>query len=102
MSSIKINNLNDAGAINSVGRGDIKRARKSDGEQSVENKGLVESDSVNLSNTAMETGKLVDQLKELPDVRQEKVSEVKNKFSTGSFQPSSGEIADAILKDENS
>ena len=97
---MKINNLNDSGAISSVGRGDVKRTRKSDGDISVENKGSVESDSVNLSNAALETGKLVDQLNELPDVRQEKVSEVKQKISTGSFQPSSGEIADAILKDE--
>lgn len=97
---MKINNLNDSGAISSVGRGDVKRARKSDGDISVENKGLGENDSVNLSNTAMETGKLVDKLNELPDVRQEKVSEVKQKISNGSFQPSSGEIADAILKDE--
>lgn len=97
---MKINNLNDAGAINSVGRSDVKRTRKNEEGQSVENKGSVESDSVNFSNTAMETGKLVDKLNELPDVRQEKVSEVKEKISSGSFQPSSGEIADAILKDE--
>lgn len=100
MSSIKINKTFDSDAISSIGRSDVKRTAKND-TQSIENKGVADSDKVNISNTAQATGKLVDQIKQFPDVRQDRVSEVRQKMSAGSFQPSANEIADAILKDES-
>ena len=98
--SIKINKTHDSNAIHSIGRSDVKRAGKSDA-QPIETKSAVESDKVNLSSVAVETGKLVEQIKEFPDVRQDRVDEVRQQISTGNFQPSNTEIADAILKDEN-
>ena len=99
MSSIKINNINDSEAIHSIGRSDVRRTDKKD-TQPIENKGVVESDKVNLSTVALETGKLVDRLKELPDVRQDRVEELQQQIASGNFQPTSIAIADAILKDE--
>ena len=99
MSSIKINKALDSDAIRSVGRSDVRKTSKND-SQTVENKGVLESDKVNISSVALETGKLVDQVKELPDVRLDRVDELKQKISSGNFKPSSNEIADAILKDE--
>lgn len=99
MSSIKINNINNPDSIQSIGRNDVKQTAKSD-NQAVESKGLAENDKVKLSSVAQETGKLIDQLKELPDVRQDRVAELKQQISSGSFQPTGTEIAEAILKDE--
>lgn len=99
MSSIKINNINNSDSIHSIGRSDVKQPGKSD-SQAVENKGVVENDKVNLSSVALETGKMVDQLKVLPDVRQEKVDELRQSISAGTFNPSSTAIAEGILKDE--
>ena len=97
--SIKINKTHDSDAIHSVGRNNVKRADKKE-TQSIENKGVVESDKVNLSNVALETGKLVEQIKELPNIRQDRVDELQQQITAGNFQPSSENIADAILKDE--
>lgn len=97
--SIKINKPHDSEAIHSVGRSDVKRAGKNE-TQAIENKSVVESDKVNLSSVALETGKLIDSLKELPDVRQDRVEKLQQQISSGNFQPSSEAIADAILKDE--
>lgn len=97
--SIKINKAHDSDAIRSIGRNDVKRAGKNE-TQPIENKGVVESDTVSISGVASETGKLVEQIKEFPDIRQDRVSEVRQQISAGNFQPSNEEIADAILKDE--
>lgn len=99
MSSIKINKALDSDAIRSVGRSEVGKAGKKD-SQTVENKGVFESDKVDISSVALETGKLVDQVKELPDVRLDRVDEVKQKISSGNFKYAGSEIADAILKDE--
>jgi flagellar biosynthesis anti-sigma factor FlgM len=99
MSSIKINKPLDSEAIHSIGRSDVRKTGKN-GSQPVENKSIVESDKVNISSVALETGKLVEQIKELPDVRLNRVDELKQQISSGNFKPTGNEIADAILKDE--
>jgi flagellar biosynthesis anti-sigma factor FlgM len=57
-------------------------------------------DRVDLSGRAAEVGKLVAHVKELPDVRQEKVANVRAQVASGHFDPTGTEIADAIIKDE--
>jgi flagellar biosynthesis anti-sigma factor FlgM len=59
-------------------------------------------DQIRVSGKAAEFSKLVSKLKELPDVRMDRVADVRARVQSGSFQPSSGEIADAILNDERS
>jgi len=68
--------------------------------QPVENKKAVDKDKLEFSSRASEVGKLVEQLKELPDIRQEKVNSLREQISAGSYNPSGEAIADAILKDE--
>ena len=99
MSNIKINKTNDSQSINRVQQSDIKRAGKNSG-QTIENKSVTGEDKINFSNTAVEAGNLVDQLKNLPDIREEKVAALRQQISTGEFKPSNEDIADAILKDE--
>jgi negative regulator of flagellin synthesis FlgM len=97
--SIKINNINNSDAISSIERGDVRRTGKTDA-QPIEAKPTAESDKVNISSVALETGKLVERLKELPDVRQDRVEELQQQIASGNFQPSNTVIADAILADE--
>ncbi len=57
-------------------------------------------DKIEVSSRASEVGKLVDQLKDLPDVRQKRVEALRGKIAAGEFNPSGEDIADAILNDE--
>lgn len=57
-------------------------------------------DRVDVSGRAAEVGKLVDQVKQLPDVREEKIASVRAQVASGHFDPTGSEIADAIIKDE--
>ena len=61
----------------------------------------ISSDRVDFSNQASKVGELVDQIKELPDVRSEKVNALKEQISSGNYNPSSEDIANAILKQES-
>lgn len=58
-------------------------------------------DRVNFSGKAAEVGKLVGDLKQLPEVRTDKVEEIRGKIERGEFAPSAKQIVDAILQDES-
>ncbi len=66
----------------------------------VENKVKIDEDKLELSTKASEVGKLVDQVKQFPDIREAKVSDLQVQIAAGEYNPSSEEIAAAILKDE--
>jgi negative regulator of flagellin synthesis FlgM len=98
-----LHNNDAAAAAGSVKRAQNERAEKTAGAQSVPGKELKVSlgkDKVELSGKSAEFSKLVDQLKQLPDVRQDRVNELKQKISSGNYEPSAEDIADAILNDE--
>jgi len=59
-----------------------------------------EEDKLEFSNRGTEVGKLVEEVKNAADIRQEKIAALKDKISTGGYNPSSDAIAEAILKDE--
>ena len=60
------------------------------------------ADRLDLSERASEVGRLVEKLKEMPDIRREKVNALRERVQAGTYDPSSDEIAEAILKDERS
>ncbi len=95
-------NIDKTGGYNQIRAERQSEVKKTGREtaQPVENKLAADADKLNLSSRASEVGKLVGQLKDLPDVRQEKVSSLREQIQAGSYQPSGEEIADAILKDE--
>ena len=99
MSKINTNKINNFAPIRTERQGDVKSAGKSQ-NGSIEGKNNVGEDKLQFSDRATETGKLLDNLKELPDIREEKVSALREKIAAGEYNPSSEEIADAILKDE--
>lgn len=99
MNKLNINKANDIEAIRSTRQNDLYQINKTDTKQ-VENKPVVSQDKLELSERASEVGKLVDQVKNFPDVRADKVNELKAQISAGKYEPTGDQIADAILKDE--
>src|SRR5947199_10813255 len=59
----------------------------------------VDRDRIEISTQATEVGRLVDQIKTLPDVRQDRVNEVRQQVASG-HRPDADDIADAIIKEE--
>ena len=61
--------------------------------------GLGTSDDVSLSSQVEEVRKLAAQIMDLPEVREDKVAELKRQIDAGTYNPSGGDIAQAILKE---
>ncbi len=102
MGKITLNNVNDVSSVQSSRQSDLK---KTDVKTSVSDSSgtgkVFENDRLQLSDQASKVGKLVDQIKELPDVRVDKVNDLREQISSGDYNPSSEDIADAILKQES-
>lgn len=56
-------------------------------------------DSVNVSARATEIGALTAKAEQLPEVRAERVAELKAKVDSGDYNPPAADIANALLKD---
>lgn len=99
MSKININKINDINAVRSAKQAEIKSA---DGNKidSANKKPEISADKLQFSDRAGEVGKLVDEIKSLPDVREAKVNALREQIAAGEYNPSSEEIADAFLKEE--
>jgi negative regulator of flagellin synthesis FlgM len=96
---MKINKTNEFDAIRMTRQSDVKSTDK-DKAVSSERKSIVGEDKLQFSNRAAEVGTLVDQVKDLPDVRHEKIDALRERIAAGEYNPSSEEIAEAIFKDE--
>lgn len=96
---MNINKINSSSAINVERQRDV-RATTKDTERPVNHKKIAVGDKLEFSARASEVGNLVDQIKQLPDVREEKVNTLRDQISAGSYSPSNQDIAAAIIKDE--
>lgn len=92
-------NSNSAAETSAIRAQENKRTTSDKQPQSVKNE-LVVGDKLKLSDRAASVGKLVDQLKELPNVRLDRVEALREKIAAGEYKPDSTDIANAILKDE--
>ena len=87
-----------------AGRTEIKRAGEGmnsketpvSGKQSFD----AEAGVISVSDRAAQVGKLIEKIKDAPDIRQEQVEALRQKIEAGEYNPPAEEIADAILKDE--
>lgn len=96
-------NLDKVGSFNQVraaGQAEVKKSGESELFRPVEAQKPDEADKLEFSNRGTEVGKMVEDLKTVPDVRQEKVAALRDQIATGHYDPSNLDIADAILKDE--
>ncbi len=99
MGKIGVGKMNGFGAIRSERQTEV---RKQDNVGPVPNNKRVNisGDTVDLSGRGSEVGKLVDQIKLLPDVREEKVKHYREQIAGGNYKPSGEKVAAAILKEE--
>lgn len=100
MSKINISKTTDIEAIRATRQTDVYQVSKNATQKS-EGKSPVAEDKVDFSSRAAEVGKLVDQVKQFPDIREDLVSELRLQVSAGEYSPTTDEIANAILKDES-
>lgn len=100
MSKINTNQTTDFDPIRAARQGDVKQTGNSK-FGTVESKPSVGEDKLQFSGQATEAAKLLEKIKDLPDVRQEKVSALREQISAGEYSPSSDAIADAIIKEES-
>lgn len=101
MGKLNINKMSGLDPIRTETQHEVKNAGK-DGGKGIEGKPSVSVDKLEISSRATEVGRLVEQLKAMPDVRQERVDALKQQIKEGKFAPSANEIANAILNDERS
>jgi flagellar biosynthesis anti-sigma factor FlgM len=99
MGKLNLDNIANSESIRVGRQTDTKKT--SSETFSIEIKKTEDKDKLNLSDRASQVGKLVEQIKDLPDVRTEKVNALREKIQSGEYKPSGADIADAILKDEN-
>jgi len=100
MSKINLNKTHDIGATRLTNKTAVTNPETATTKPS-ETKTEPTKDQVSFSDRSAEVGKLVDQIKNLPDERKGLVHQFKTEISTDQYKPSSIEIADAIISDEN-
>ena len=96
MSKINFNSANEAVPIRAA---DNRRAVPGKESQATKNK-TVDADKTQFSDRATKVGTLVEKIKEVPDIRLDRVTALRDKIAADQYQPDSSEIAGAILKDE--
>lgn len=100
MSNININKLKNFDAIGAARETKVGKSGKTS-SQTVGSKTINSGDdTLSFSSRVSEFGKLVDTLRELPDVRQDRVDTLREKISSGEYNPSGEEIAEAIFRSE--
>ncbi len=99
MDKINVNKPTDLDAVRRKPQSEIQKAESGNAE-SASKKVANSEDKLEFSNRAAEVGKFVEQVKELPDIRENRIQEVSQKLSNGEFKPSNEDVADAILKEE--
>lgn len=65
------------------------------------NNPLTRNDEVRVSDQASSIQQMVDKISGIPEVRQERVEALRKQFEAGSYNPSSKDIAAAILREDN-
>ncbi len=92
-------------AIDRIGNaGGFKRPERPEESQSPTNapgKTTTRGDRIELSRTAKQIAGLADRARELPDVRNEKIAEIKQRLDDGTYRAAPRDVARAILRFED-
>lgn len=99
MGKINNNKMNDLDAIRASRQEFVKSADKGK-TGATDAKITVGEDKIQFSERAGEVGKLVDLVKNMPDVREAKINALREQIKAGEYNPANEEIADALLRDE--
>lgn len=103
MSKINISKLSGLDTVHSNRVANVKTAGTKNVDQAagkVTGRSEAAGDKVEFSERAAEVEKLIEQVKQLPDIREAKVTELRERIAAADYNPSSEAIADALLKDD--
>ena len=78
-------------------KADKSRSASESGKETTSSQGA--SDQINVSDLSREISKIHEEIKNNPDIRPEKVREIKEKIEDGTYYVSSDEIAGKIIDD---
>lgn len=98
MNNININKTSDVEQVQRRNQTDVNLAdiKKNEADAT---RNVVREDKFQISDRAAEVGKYVDRIKELPELRQEKVDVLRQQIETGEYRPSSRDIGEAVLRE---
>jgi len=77
----------------------INDKQKAENTSDKAEKNITKTDTVNISDAAKEIQEVRKELDNIPDVRAEKVEQLKNQIENGTYEIKSEEIAEKMLKD---
>ena len=77
----------------------ISDKQKTENTSDKTNKNVAKTDTVNISDAAKEIQEVRKELDKIPDVRTDKVEQLKNQIENGTYEIKSEEIAEKMLKD---
>jgi negative regulator of flagellin synthesis FlgM len=77
----------------------INDKQKAENTSEKAEKNVAKTDTVNISDAAKEIQEVRKELDNIPDVRAEKVEQLKNQIENGTYEIKSEEIAEKMLKD---
>ena len=77
----------------------VQEKKKIDGPTEHDPKSVLKEDKVDISRTAREVKKARAQLDNVPDIREEKVAEVKNEIDNGTYRIDGKKIAFNMIKE---
>lgn len=77
----------------------VQEKEKIDAISDQEAKQQVKTDTVEISNTAKKIQEASKQLKTIPDVREDKVAQLKEQVENGTYEIDADKIADKMLKE---
>jgi negative regulator of flagellin synthesis FlgM len=83
----------------SVQNAKTRGAQESSGNEASQGTQADGSDTVQFSGTFAEVQSLTSQLQQIPDVRADRVAELKAKIQQGSYNPDPNDVANALLND---
>jgi negative regulator of flagellin synthesis FlgM len=100
MAKMNINKINNSTPVRVERNTDVKAPEKE--SRSTQRSNAATEDRLDFSSRGSKVRELVDQVKQMPDVRQEKVDSLRAQIAAGTYDPSNQDIAKAILDDERS
>lgn len=98
-------NLNSGGEVEALrtGRLEAERLNEGNGVPQTAPAGVQPAaDSISVSGRAAEIGELTNKTSQLPEIREERVEQLRAQVQSGNYRPSAEDIADALLKESQS
>lgn len=99
MDKVNFNGLGSVDQLRLRTKVDSERAANESREKAVNNP-LNPNDEVSVSERAASIQQMVDKISDIPQVRQDRVEALREQIQAGTYNPSSKDIADAILREE--